>query len=226
MSDFELVVFDCDGVLVNSEAIYIKSELAQLERIGVVFERAEYIRMFMGIKPVEWEERIGLHVMRSTGRSLPEGFFRSLYESEKGELEASLTALPGAFDVVSRIGAKRCVASSSRMPILEWKLELTGLLELFHPHVFSGEMVERGKPDPDLFLHAAAEMDADPARSVVVEDSANGVLAARAAGMTVVGFTGGDHCLDGHGEMLAESGADSVIGSLSELEATLSALSR
>jgi beta-phosphoglucomutase-like phosphatase (HAD superfamily) len=112
------------------------------------------------------------------------------------------------------------------MPILEWKLELTGLLELFHPHVFSGEMVERGKPDPDLFLHAAAEMDADPARSVVVEDSANGVLAARAAGMTVVGFTGGDHCLDGHGEMLAESGADSVIGSLSELEATLSALSR
>lgn len=224
MPDFELVVFDCDGVLVNSEAVYINGELAHLERIGVIFDRVEYMRMFMGIRPAEWEERIGLHVMRSTGRSLPEGFFKALYESEKEELELSLTALPGAFEVVSRIGAKRCVASSSRMPILEWKLELTGLLELFHPHVFSGEMVERGKPDPDLFLHAASEMGAHPGRSVVVEDSANGVLAAKAAGMTVVGFTGGDHCLDGHEEMLAENGADSVIGSLAELEATLEQL--
>lgn len=217
----ELIVFDCDGVLVDSEAIYIESELAHLAGLGARFERVEYMGMFMGLAPATWEETIAIEVERMTGSPLPEDFFKTLYEGERQMMEESLAPLPGALDVVSSLSMPVCVASSSRMIWLTWKLERTGLFGLFDPHIFSAELVPRGKPEPDLFLHAAYAMGASPARTVVVEDSANGVLAAKAAGMKVIGFTGGGHCLPGHGEVLESLGARAVVEHFAELPEVL-----
>lgn len=224
MGGFDLVVFDCDGVLVDSEAIYIAGELAHLERVGVTFDRAEYMGRFLGLAPKLWEQEIALEVRGRTGQAIPDDFFTNLYEHERVLMEESLTALPGAHEAVSGVDVMRCVASSSRMVWLTWKLERTGLLDLFDPHVFSSELVGKGKPEPDLFLHAAEAMDANPARSVVIEDSVNGVLAGKAAGMSVVGFSGGGHCLPGHDGILVSAGADAVVGSLSDLPEILESL--
>lgn len=220
----DLVVFDCDGVLVDSEAIYIESELEHLASVGVRFERAEYMGRFMGLTPMVWEERIAVEVESLTGATLPADFFATLYERERQVLEEGLSALPGASMVVDSLEVRSCVASSSRMVWLNWKLERTGLLELFHPHVFSAELVARGKPEPDLFLHAAEVMGAEPSRTVVIEDSVNGVIAGKAAGMRVIGFTGGGHCLEGHGDLLFESGADVILDSLLDIPLALAEL--
>lgn len=216
------MVFDCDGVLVDSEAIYITGELAHLEKIGVHFDRAEYMGRFMGLAPKLWESEIANEVEAQTGVPIPGDFFETLYEQERLLMEESLTALPGAHQAVSSVAAKRCVASSSRMVWLTWKLERTGLLELFDPHVFSSELVGRGKPEPDLFLHAARVMGVEATRSVVVEDSVNGVLAGRAAGMTVVGYTGGGHCLPIQTDRLRQAGASEVIDRFEDLAAVIS----
>lgn len=171
----------------------------------------------MGLAPALWEQQIAFEVETSTGRPIPPDFFETLYSHERELMESSLTALPGAYEAVAAVDGKRCVASSSRMVWLTWKLEKTGLLDLFDPFVYSSELVGRGKPEPDLFLHAAEVMGAHPSRAVVVEDSVNGVLAGKAAGMTVIGFVGGGHCLPHHGDLLLAAGADRVIGSLDEL---------
>jgi len=225
MSDaFDLVVFDCDGVLVDSEAIYITGELAHLEQIGVVFDRSEYMGRFMGLAPALWEQQIAIEVENATGQAIPSDFFETLYHGERELMEVSLAALPGAYEAVAAVDGKRCVASSSRMVWLAWKLERTGLLDLFDPYVYSSELVDRGKPEPDLFLHAAWAMGADPGRSVVIEDSVNGVLAGKAAGMSVIGFIGGGHCLPIHGDLLADAGADTVIENFSELSGAVAEL--
>src|SRR5439155_19109713 len=113
---------------------------------------------------------------------------------------------------------------SSSPERLRHSLSLVGLYERFHPHIFSANEVARGKPAPDLFLHAAARMAATPQDCVVVEDSLPGVAAALAAGMTVIGFTGGGHCRPGHAARLATAGAAPVIAAMSDLPAVLARL--
>jgi beta-phosphoglucomutase-like phosphatase (HAD superfamily) len=105
-------------------------------------------------------------------------------------------------------------------------LEHTGLADLFSPRIFSADMVDRGKPAPDLFLHAAATLAIEPRHCVVVEDSANGVIAGKAAGMKVIGFTGGDHCLADHEAILIDSGAQVVIDDFAQLGSTISRLAQ
>jgi HAD superfamily hydrolase (TIGR01509 family) len=217
----EMVVFDCDGVLIDSETIYVDAELRFLARAGVRYDRATYIRTYMGLSPGEWRERLSVHVPERTGRPLPGDFFDALDAFVVEAFESALVAVPGVRGAVADLYAARCVASSTPLQRLSWKLEHTGLLDLFAPNIFSAEMVERGKPQPDLFLHAARTMGVDPGRCVVVEDSANGVRAGKAAGMAVIGFAGGGHCLDGHGAMLTASGADTVIDTFADLQAAL-----
>ena len=220
----DMIIFDCDGVLVDSEAIYVDVELRFLAQAGLSIDRVTYMRTFMGLSPNEWRARLSEHVPEQTGTYLPDGFFETLDAFVVEAFETALVAVPGVRSAVAGLSAARCVASSTSLERLSWKLERTDLLDLFAPHIFSAEAVERGKPAPDLFLYAATTMGVDPLRCVVVEDSANGVQAGKAAGMAVIGFTGGGHCLDGHGAMLAATGADTVIDTFADLQAALAGL--
>lgn len=213
----DAIIFDCDGVLVDSEVICLDAELQFLADAGMPFERATYAEEFMGLTIPEWQSRVAVQIEERTGRRVAPEFFASLDAEVMRRMAAHLTALPGIRDAVAGLDLPRCVASSSSSERLVWKLQRTGLLELFVPHVFSAELVAIGKPAPDLFLHAAAALGVEPSRCVVVEDSVNGVLAGRAAGMAVIGFTAGGHCLDGHGALLAANGADVVISASAEL---------
>jgi HAD superfamily hydrolase (TIGR01509 family) len=221
----EAVIFDCDGVLVDSEVIYIDAELDHLAAVGVRFDRATYVRTFMGLSPDEWRARLSDELLARTGRAPDAGFFVTLDAVVTEAFRARLVAMPGAAQAVAALDMARGVASSTPLDRLTWKLRRTGLLDHFAPHVFSADMVPRGKPAPDLFLHAAAALGVDPLRCVVVEDSANGVRAARAAGMRVIGFTAGGHCLDGHAATLTSSGADVVIDAFADLRAAIDRLS-
>lgn len=220
----ELIIFDCDGVLVDSEAIYIDVELEFLARAGAHFERSAYVRTFMGLSLDEWRGRVHAEIVDRTGGPPAADLFDELDAHLLRAFEERLAPLPGARAAVSGLDLRRCVASSTPLRRLHWKLRHTGLLDLFAPHLFSAEMVVRGKPAPDLFLHAAATLDADPGRCVVVEDSVNGVAAGRAAGMRVIGFTGGAHCLADHGAVLGATGAELIIDRFADLAPALARL--
>jgi HAD superfamily hydrolase (TIGR01509 family) len=139
-------------------------------------------------------------------------------------LEAELRALPGVREAVLAVGGRRCVASSTSLAPLRRNLTIAGLIDLFDPHIFSASQVARGKPHPDVFLHAAAAMGATPERCLVIEDSVPGVLAARAAGMEVVGFTGVSHDKPRMAGRLAQAGASAVIDDFAHWPATVAEL--
>ncbi len=212
----ELIIFDCDGVLINSEDIHTEAEITFLAEIGVPYEREDYVARFMGMSPHEWENKIATDAERRLGEPLPQNFFHDLHDYVAKGFEESLAPLPKVRETIRDLSFPFCVASSSPIEQLHWKLRRTGLHDLFDPHIFSGQMVERGKPAPDLFLHAAKVCGSAPSACLVLEDSANGVKAAKAAGMTAIGFTLGNHCGEDHGDQLLASGADAVISSYTE----------
>jgi len=135
--------------------------------------------------------------------------------------ERELEALAGLEMVLPLLAQRFCVASSSAPDRLAYKLHRTGLARRFEPYIFSTAMVARGKPAPDIYLHAAAQMGASPERCLVIEDSAPGVVGGKAAGMAVFGFTGGSHCREGHDACLAAAGADLIFSDMRELPALI-----
>ncbi|KFC69355.1 putative Haloacid dehalogenase-like hydrolase Phosphatase [Bosea sp. LC85] len=219
-----LIIFDCDGVLVNSEEIYLAAELAFLASAGVILERDVYTDTFMGLSPPMWQARLQSIIAEKRSAPLPPNFFARLDDHSTAQLEIHLAALPGARHTIGGLTALRCVASSTPSVRLRWKLQETGLIGLFDPHIFSSDMVLNGKPAPDLFLHAAAVMGVQPGDCVVVEDSVNGVMAGKAAGMQVIGFTAGAHCAGNHGDRLAMAGADRIVCSYGDLATALNGL--
>ncbi len=220
----KLVIFDCDGVLINSEEIYIDSEVEFLSNAGFLMEKRAYMAAFMGLSNDDWRMKVEAAVQQRNGRPLTENFFESLHAFVTQRFESELKPIPGVHDAVSSLELPCCVASSSGLPILRWKLEHTGLADLFSPHIFSADMVVRGKPAPDLFLHAAVALGNEPRHCVVVEDSANGVAAGKAAGMKVIGFTGGGHCPADQEGILMNAGAQIVIDDFAQLGSTISRL--
>jgi HAD superfamily hydrolase (TIGR01509 family) len=185
MSRFDLVIFDCDGVLVDSERLAVAMESRVLIEIGWPLTEAEVIQRFVGrssaYMKVEIENVIGRSVDWWTEFGEP---FRVICERE-------LTAIEGVSDVLDGLTTPTCVASSSSRDSVEFKLGLTGLLEQFEGRIFSSTDVEHAKPAPDVFLFAALQLDVAPGRCGVIEDSVNGVLAGLAAGMTVFAYAGG-----------------------------------
>jgi HAD superfamily hydrolase (TIGR01509 family) len=184
---WDLVIFDCDGVLVDSERISVRIDVQMLAELGWPLTEAEVIERFVGRS----EEYMIGQVEAQLGRRLDAGWeapFRHLYREA---FEAELEPVAGIVAALDAIADPTCVASSSSHERLRHTLGLTGLLERFDGRIFSAEEVEHGKPAPDLFLHAAATIGADPARCAVVEDSRHGVDAARAAGMWVFAYAGG-----------------------------------
>ena len=199
----DLIVFDCDGVLVDSEVLSIGGLVAVLNEAGVPATYAMIARYF-GMKQAD----IMLKVSEETGRDIPMEVSARIWPAIRDRFETELKPTPGLADFLRRHpDVPRCVASSSGPDRIRDSLRLTGLAPFFGENIFSSSQVARGKPEPDLFLFAAATMGVEPSRCVVVEDSRFGVAGAVAAGMRAIGFAGGSHIEPHHAEALAEAGA-------------------
>lgn len=180
----ELVIFDCDGVLVDSEPIANRVLAECLSDIGLLTTQEESLRDYKGHS---WPECVALFEAR-LGGALPDGFGARYYDRAIAAFERELVAVPGIHDALARIAAPTCVASNGRHATMRVTLGKAKLLERFAGRIFSSQDVARPKPFPDLYLHAAARMGAPPERCVVIEDSPRGVQAAIAAGMAAFGY--------------------------------------
>lgn len=185
--DAELIIFDCDGVLTDSERLAIKVDMAIMDELGLSLREADVIELLMGRSDLETRREIEARL----GRALPDTWQQEVDRRYREAFAAELTPVPGVVDALAQVRLRTCVASSATHQHLHYTLEMTGLYESFRGRIFSAEDVAAGKPAPDVFLHAAAQMGSAPERCLVVEDSVNGVRAARAAGMRVLAFGGG-----------------------------------
>lgn len=221
MAQIDLVLFDCDGVLVDSEPISMRCVVDALGRIGHQIDAETAQARFLGVSTASMcamleEER---------GAPLPDSFLDDLRRSLFNAFAAELVPVDGITRLIDRLSVPRCVASSSTPERIRHSLRVTGLIGRLEPHLFSATMVARGKPAPDLFLHAARSMGVAPENCLVIEDSVAGVTAARTAGMIAIGFTGGSHLTHSvHGPALTEAGAAFVCPSSGVLELRLAQL--
>jgi HAD superfamily hydrolase (TIGR01509 family) len=213
----DLVIFDCDGVLIDSELIACRVDAACLAEIGYAITVEDILDRYVGISAAAMLADLEAR----SGRKLPADFPETLRRRLAAVFDAELAAMPGIEAALDRLRCRSCVASGSTPERLRHSLSLVGLFRRFDPDIFSAAEVHRGKPAPDLFLHAAERMGVSPERCLVIEDSIAGVQAARAAEMTVFGFTGGGHCRPGHAERLREEGASHVFADMAELPALL-----
>ena len=210
----DLVIFDCDGVLVDSEVIAVLALCEVLTASGVP-ATASMVQRCFGMKQAD----ILAIIASATGVVIPEGVPDQIWPATRLRFERQLKPMPGVARFLERLGDRpRCVASSSSLERIRLSLRLTGLDGFFGENVFSSQQVARGKPAPDLFLFAAERMQVPAAGAVVIEDSIYGVQGARAAGMRAIGFLGGSHIEPGHGESLATSGAEAADMSFAEIE--------
>ena len=215
-----LIIFDCDGVLVDSEIIAHELMAQMMTDLGHPMTTAEAVRKFAGRSLADTLPLIEA----SLGRSIPDHLGRRYSRLLLERLRRDLKPIAGVKAAVTALHCPRCVASSSSLERIHMSLEATGLASLFGPNVFSATQVAHGKPAPDLYHLAARTMTVTPENCVVIEDSALGVRAGRAAGMQVVGFTGAAHATDDTAEQLAAAGACDVISSMVELPATVERL--
>ena len=186
---FDLVIFDCDGVLLDSEIISATMLIQELAKLGVSIDLDYVARHFLGRSyPTVMET-----IRREFHLTLPSQF-EAIYRARLLEtFETELKVMPDVAEVIANLGKPYCIASSSSPMRAAKSLAMVGLGHLAGPKLFTSTMVANGKPAPDLFLHAAQQMGADPARCLVIEDSLTGIRAGLAAGMTVWRFTGGSH---------------------------------
>jgi HAD superfamily hydrolase (TIGR01509 family) len=209
---WDLVIFDCDGVLIDSELLSIRADRECLAECGIELSVDEIRDRYTGISfagmVADLEARHG---------PLPADFADRHRTRLWPLFETELQAIPGVGAVLDSLTCKICVASSGRPERLKHALSLVGLYDRFHPHIFSATEVPRGKPAPDLFLYAAERMGVMPERCVVIEDSLPGVAAAVAAGMRVIGFVGASHCRPGDAARLSAQGAIAVIDDMAQL---------
>ncbi|GLR84169.1 HAD family hydrolase [Bradyrhizobium iriomotense] len=199
----DLIIFDCDGVLVDSEVISCRAHADVLSRHGYSITSEQVFERFLGRST----RQANLEIEAELGRKLPETYHADLQDELFGAFERDLEAIRGIHDVLDRVTQAVCVASSGSHQRMRVSLGSTSLYERLAPNIFSASQVRNGKPAPDLFLFAANEMKVSPERCVVIEDSVAGIAGARAAGMIVFGFCGGSHCHPGYAEILRQAGA-------------------
>lgn len=215
------IIFDCDGVLVDSETLGIEIELRCLAEIGLTYDRHDYLERYLGTGHDSYQQGLDRDYRAKFGAALPDTFFPKLNECYRTEVYESVEAFPGVHDVATRLQGPKAVASSSSISGLDKKLRKTGLHDFFAPHIYSAQLVERAKPAPDLFLHAAQQLGVASQNCIVIEDSVNGVLAGKAAGMRVIGFIGGGHLLPTQRDKLMAAGALKVIDHMHHLLQTI-----
>lgn len=216
-SKISTIIFDCDGVLVDSEFIASQVSLRMLEPYGVQMTLQDYARLFAG--KVE-EDIIGV-IKEEYDIALPKDYVPKLKLAIEHALDHELEAIPGVVETLSKIQQKVGVASNSRLVRVIHSLKTAGLSDIFEKNLFAAEMVDKPKPYPDVYLLAAQKMNVDPSKCLVVEDSTTGVTAAKSAGMHVIGFLGGSHIYEGHGQKLIEAGAFTTVQNMKELSALI-----
>jgi HAD superfamily hydrolase (TIGR01509 family) len=208
----DLIIFDCDGVLVDSEVLSCRCLSKVLAGYGIDLGLDQALDLFLGRSMTAVVEHY-----EALGRSIPEQFSTELTAGVRAAFTSALCPIEGVSSVLEGLRIPYCVASSSDVDRVSLSLSLTGLAPHFDNRVYTSQMVERGKPAPDLFLYAADRMQADPRRTLVIEDSISGVEAAKAASMTVWGFVGGSHYQSRDGKaILRAAGADRVFGRMAD----------
>lgn len=217
---FEMVIFDCDGVLIDSEWLAAQVDSICLADAGFFLNAEEAIDRYSGISLVDMLSDLERRAKRPSLIDVRE-FERNHERLIIKLFTEELKIIPGVVDVLDSLSCKVCVASSGIPERIFKALTIVGLFDRLYPHIFSASMVKRGKPFPDLFLYAAEQMDVEPARCVVIEDSVPGIMAAVAAEMKSIGFSGASHCRLGHSDRLYAQGATCVIESMSDLLPTL-----
>ncbi len=210
-----LYVFDCDGVLVDSEIIASQVDAEHLTRLGFPISAEEVTIRFAGLTARE----LGAIVEVELGHPLPANFFDEQNAEVDRRLAAELEAVPGIHDILDSLDGPRCIASNSSGNRLRLELEKTRLYDLFAPHIYSAVEVgdRQPKPAPNVYHYAIKQFGVSPRETIIVEDSVFGVRAAKAAGARVVGFTGGRHSWPGHADRLTEAGAETVIRRFADL---------
>lgn len=213
MLDCDLVIFDCDGVLIDSEVLSCSCLANVFAAYGIAISLDEVVDRFLG----RGFAAVPAYYRECTGRPLPESFARDLLARQAELFTTSLLPMPHVADVLASLDRPYCLASSSDSERIRISLAVTGLDRFFEERIFTAAMVERAKPAPDLFLLAAETMGVQPVHALVVEDSVNGVLAAKAAGMAAWAFTGGSHYAGRDmAPALRAAGADRVFHSMAE----------
>ena len=215
-----MFIFDCNGVLVDSEAIVASVAANELTRAGFAVSPDIVSRFFAGRRPTD----MIADIEAATQRKLPQNFASTLAGATLRRLRTELRCTAHVEHALTWLRGPKCVASSAPLDRVRVSLESTGLLRFFDPYLFSASDVTLGKPAPDLFLHVAAKMRVQPADCIVVEDSPAGVTAAHAAGMVPIGFIGGSHTNPSLGAHLTNAGARAVIADMRALKSTVVAL--
>ena len=219
----DLVIFDCDGVLVDSEIVAARIEAELLTSAGFEISAEELSETYAGLTFKD--------IMMRVEEKSQVPFQASLIDRAEAmvdrKLRTDVRIVDGAREAVAAVTAPRAVCSNSRTERVEFMLEKVRLLPFFAGRIFSGLDIpsKKPKPAPDVFLHAAEKLGANPKNTFVIEDSVHGIAGARAAGMRVIGFTGASHSYPGHADALTEAGAETVIRRWPELTSTIAALS-
>jgi HAD superfamily hydrolase (TIGR01509 family) len=209
-----LLIFDCDGVLVDSERLSHGVLQQMLAELGVTLSHDATVERFIGTSLPTCVARVG----ELLGRAPPQDFVACFGQRTRAAFEAGLLAVPGVEGLLSTLSTPYCVASNGNRAKVEFTLGHTGLLPRFGGRIFTADDVQHPKPAPDLFLHAARRMGAMPQHTTVVEDTPTGIAAAKAAGMRAIGFAAMTPR-----QRLAAAGADALVDSMSELQALLAA---
>jgi len=219
----DLVIFDCDGVLVDSEIIAARVEAELLTSAGFEISAEELAETYAGLTFKD----IMLRVEEKSQIPFQASLIDRAEELVDRKLRSDVRIIDGAREAVAAVTVPRAVCSNSRTERVEFMLEKVRLLPFFAGRIFSGLDIpsKKAKPAPDVFLYAAEKLGADPKNTFVIEDSVHGIAGARAAGMRVIGFTGAGHSYPGHADALTEAGAETVIRRWAELNSTIAALS-
>jgi beta-phosphoglucomutase-like phosphatase (HAD superfamily) len=206
---FDAIIFDFDGVLIESEFISNLQIADVLTRLGHPTTVDEALSKFVGLGGKDFLDAVAHHI----GGTIPDAFYHARKAEDERVLRDGLDAVAGAIAFVSGLPSDlpRAIASSSTTHWIRTHLGHIGLDSAFEPHIYSGrEHVARGKPSPDIYLHAADALDVSIARSVIIEDSPVGVTGAVASGAYVIGLAAGQHCADGHDAKLRAQGAHEI----------------
>jgi HAD superfamily hydrolase (TIGR01509 family) len=222
MAGFDLILFDCDGVLVDSEIIAAEVESKLLRDSGFDITAEDMCIRFAGM---DWKS-----ILLTIEQEADIPISAQLLDKSEKLLDAALLRrvkmIEGVPYALSKLREQRCICSNSSTPRLDLMLTKVGLKPFFEGHIYSAKDLgpDRTKPRPDIYIHGAKQFDADPSRCLVIEDSVHGVHAARAAGMRVIGFTGGSHTYPTHADRLIDAGAETVIARMVELPQMVEAL--
>ena len=223
MNNIQLVIFDCDGVLVDSEYLASRIEAKLLTDAGYPIDPQTMSERFSGMN---FRETL-LEIEQEGAVPLSASLLGQSDRLIDLALETQLDIIEGVDQTVRRMKYPKCICSNSSSDRLGISLGRTGLYRLFEPHIFAAYEVgtKKGKPDPNVFQFAAKRLNAAPQATVVIEDSVHGVTAAAAAGMRVIGFTGGSHTSPGHADRLTDAGAETVVARFADIPGVIEAFS-